>query len=71
MKTHLCVPIDKALDLLKKGENIFSGTPNEAIRDLLQAQSEGKTYYAELVIYLVCLLNKKKCVMPVFLFLES
>lgn len=46
MITHLCVPIDRALEELQKGNNLFDGTPLEAFHALMEAQGEGKTYYS-------------------------
>jgi len=43
---HICVPISRALEELKKGNNIFDGSPMQALHDLTQAQAEGKKYYS-------------------------
>jgi len=46
MRTHICVPIEKALDLLEQGENVLDCTPVQAYEELTAARAEGKTYYS-------------------------
>lgn len=46
MKYHLCIPIEKALELLKKGRSPLTGTPNEQLRVLTEARAAGKKYFA-------------------------
>ncbi len=45
MKYHLCVPISVGIEKLRKGENIFSGTPIEAFHALIDNQNAGKKYF--------------------------
>lgn len=45
MKFHICVPIDRALLELQKGNNIFTGTPLEAFHDLMEAKEKGHKFY--------------------------
>ncbi len=45
MKTHVSIPIEKAIKLLQNGTNIFNGTISEAYSSLSQATKEGKTVY--------------------------
>lgn len=42
---HVCVPVERAIEELKKGNNIFDGTPHEALKDLLAQKAKGKKYY--------------------------
>jgi hypothetical protein len=46
MQYHIDISIKQALDMLYGGENIFSSSREDAIRALLQADGEGKTYYS-------------------------
>lgn len=43
---HICVPIRRALEELKKGNNLLNCTPSKALKELTDAENEGKTYYA-------------------------
>ena len=46
MRFHVCVPITKALDMLKDGNNLFEpATPLEAFGALMTSQAAGKKYY--------------------------
>ena len=42
---HLCVEVEKGLELLNKGENIFEGSFDEAWRTLIRKRNEGKKYH--------------------------
>ena len=43
---HICVPIERALKELEKGNNLFEpATPLEAFHDLMTALDSGKKYY--------------------------
>ncbi|MFA5993342.1 MAG: hypothetical protein WC823_00110 [Parcubacteria group bacterium] len=46
MKTHICVPIDRAIEELQKGNNLFEpATPSEAFRVLIRQKEKGKKYF--------------------------
>lgn len=45
MKTHVSIPINKAIKLLQNGTNIFNGTVAEAYASLAQATKEGNIVY--------------------------
>lgn len=45
MKYHVGVNIERALELLASGKNIFTGTPSEAMRDLITARNIGCKVY--------------------------
>lgn len=46
MNFHICIPIDRAMQELAKGNNLFTGTDLEAFTSLTDALNEGKTYYS-------------------------
>lgn len=45
MFTHFNAKIDDALDQLKKGKNIFGGSPTKMVRALTLSRSLGKKYF--------------------------
>jgi len=45
MKTHICIPVEKGIELLKNGENFTTGTPQQALRVLTEYQVASKKYF--------------------------
>lgn len=45
MKTHICIPVEKGIELLKNGDNFTTGTPQQALRVLTEYQVAGKKYF--------------------------
>ena len=44
MKTHICIPIDKALTLLENGKNMFNVPSHQAYLELIKRKEAGKQY---------------------------
>jgi len=45
-KFHVCVLIDRALEELAKGNNLFKCSDLDALNALIQAKDQGKKYYS-------------------------
>lgn len=45
MRFHLCIPAKKGLELIRKGENIFTDTPIEAHNALIRQEMAGKEFF--------------------------
>ena len=45
MTYHVCVPVDKSIELLKQGDNLFAPPPvPELLKQLLAQKERGKQY---------------------------
>lgn len=42
---HVCVGIDRALQELQRGNNLFDGTPLQAFHNLMEAKGRSHIYY--------------------------
>ena len=46
MKFHICIPTDKAIELLAEGKNLFDpASPADALKALYAQQALGKNYF--------------------------
>ncbi len=43
---HLCVPVEKGIELLKKGKNIWDASPATVLRELTERRAKGIKYMA-------------------------
>lgn len=42
---HVCIPVQRALDDLKKGKNYLNCTPSRALKVLTEQRAMGKAYF--------------------------
>ncbi len=45
MKHHICIPIEKALQMLAQGKSVLTGNPLDQFHALIEAKEQGKKYY--------------------------